>query len=139
MFHCLFLFKFQYCVYVCVCVALRVEWQNSTPRLARRSTPERRNGNIILSEYFISSSGDRTHNHSVYSHTLSPCATIGLIIMNNHELLFINIYIFYKKEGARKFVGKRITECLSTRFPLPTLLYTGYSVNLKKKTKITFS
>ena len=41
--------------------ALRVEWQNSTPRLT--STPERRNGNIKLSKYFISSSGDRTYNH----------------------------------------------------------------------------
>ena len=43
--------------------ALRVEWQNSTPRLA--STPERRNGNKNLSKYFISSRGDRTHNQSV--------------------------------------------------------------------------
>ena len=36
--------------------ALRVEWQNLTPRFA--STPERRNGNINLNKYFISSSGD---------------------------------------------------------------------------------
>ena len=42
---------------------LRVEWQNSTPRLT--STPERRDRNINLSKYFISSSGDRAHNQSV--------------------------------------------------------------------------
>ena len=51
---------------------LRVEWQNSTPRVA--STPERRNGNINSSKYFISSSGDRTHNQSVLqSHFVSLC------------------------------------------------------------------
>ena len=43
--------------------ALRVEWQNSTPLFA--STPERRNNNINLSKYFISSSGDQTHYQSV--------------------------------------------------------------------------
>ena len=43
--------------------ALRVEWQNSTLRFA--STPERRNENINVNKYFISSSGDRTHNQSV--------------------------------------------------------------------------
>ena len=42
---------------------LRVEWWNSMSRLA--STPERRNGNIDLNKYFISSSGNRTHNQSV--------------------------------------------------------------------------
>ena len=30
------------------------------------SQPERRTGNINLSKYFISSSGDRTHNQSVF-------------------------------------------------------------------------
>ena len=34
--------------------------------------------NIYLIKYFISSSGDRTHNQSIYSHTLCPCATTGL-------------------------------------------------------------
>ena len=43
--------------------ALRVEWQNSMPQLP--STPEQRNGNINLSKYFISLSGDWTHNQSV--------------------------------------------------------------------------
>ena len=43
--------------------ALHDEWQNLTSRFV--STPERRNGNIKLSKYFISSSGDRTHNQSV--------------------------------------------------------------------------
>ena len=43
--------------------ALRVERQNSTPRLT--STPEQRNENINLNKYFISSSGDRTHSQSV--------------------------------------------------------------------------
>ena len=36
--------------------ALRVEWRNPTPDFA--STPQRRNGNINLNKYFISSSGD---------------------------------------------------------------------------------
>ena len=80
--------------------ALRVEWQNSTPRLASTpertkmeiyflfflasrciphtaasrlsSTLERRNGNINLSKYFISSSEDRTHNQSVLQSQLVP-------------------------------------------------------------------
>ena len=50
--------------------ALRVEWQNSTPRLI--STPERRNENINLSKYLISSSGDRTHNQSVLQSHFVP-------------------------------------------------------------------
>ena len=29
--------------------------------------------------------------------------------------------------------GKWGTECLNTKFPLPTLLYAGYSVQLEKK------
>ena len=50
---------------------------NSTPRFV--STPERRNENISLNKYFISSSGHRTHNQLIYSrHTLCPCATTGL-------------------------------------------------------------
>ena len=51
-------------------VWMRIEWQNSTPRLT--STPERRNGNINLNKYFISSSGDRTHNQSVFQSHLVP-------------------------------------------------------------------
>ena len=42
----------------------------STPRLTL--TPERRNGNINLSKYFISSSGDRTHNLSVLQSHFVP-------------------------------------------------------------------
>ena len=34
--------------------------------------------------------------------------------------------------------GKWGTECLNTRFPLPTLLCTGYSVKLKKKYILSF-
>ena len=49
---------------------LCVEWQNSTPRLT--STPERRNGKLNLSKYFISSSGDRTHNQSVLQSHFVP-------------------------------------------------------------------
>ena len=51
-----------------------------TPRLS--STPERRDGNINLSKYFISSSGDRIHNRSFYSHTSCRCATTGHKQMN---------------------------------------------------------
>ena len=42
--------------------ALLAEWPNSTPRFALR--PDRRNGNINLNKYLISSSGDRIHNQS---------------------------------------------------------------------------
>ena len=42
--------------------AFRVEWRNSTPGFA--STLELRNRNIHLNNYFICSSGDRTHNQS---------------------------------------------------------------------------
>ena len=44
--------------------------QNSTPRFA--STPERRNGNINVSKYFISSNGDRTHNQLVLQSHFVP-------------------------------------------------------------------
>ena len=56
------------------------------------STPEQRNENINVSKYFISSSGDRTHNHEqiFYSHTLCPCATTGLRIYL-HEGSFTRI------------------------------------------------
>ena len=50
--------------------AMRVKRQNSTPRFAL--TTERRNGNINLSKYFISSSGNRTHNQSVLQSHLVP-------------------------------------------------------------------
>ena len=40
-----------------------IEWWNSTPLFA--STPERRNGNINLNKYLISSSGDRSHNRRI--------------------------------------------------------------------------
>ena len=46
--------------------ALRVEWRNSTPHFT--STPERRNVN----KYFISSSGDRTHNQSILQSHFVP-------------------------------------------------------------------
>ena len=42
--------------------ALCVVGRNSTPRFA--STPERKNVNINLNKYFISLSGDQTHNQS---------------------------------------------------------------------------
>ena len=50
--------------------ALRAEWRNSTSRFA--STPERRNKNIIVNKYFISSSGDRTHNQSILQSHFVP-------------------------------------------------------------------
>ena len=55
---------------VLILEGLRVEWQNSTPSFA--STPERRNGNINLSKYFISSSGDRIQNQSVLQSHFMP-------------------------------------------------------------------
>ena len=56
--------------------ALLVEWQNSTTHFA--STPERKNGNINLNKYLISSSGIEPTSSRFYSHTLCPCATTGL-------------------------------------------------------------
>ena len=48
------------------------------------STPERRNENINLSKYFISSSGDRTHNQSVLLRAAAP-----RLASNNWKYLFI--------------------------------------------------
>ena len=50
--------------------ALRVEWQNSTPRFTW--TPELTNGNINLNKYLISSCGDGTHNQSVLQSHFVP-------------------------------------------------------------------
>ena len=44
------------------------------------STPEWRNENINVNNYFISSSGNRIHNQSIYRHTLCSCATTNLKI-----------------------------------------------------------
>ena len=65
-----FFFLFQrHCVLSRILESLRVEWQNSTPRLTSTPRPDRRNGNINLSKYLISSIGDRTHNQSVFTVT----------------------------------------------------------------------
>ena len=53
--------------------ALRVEWRNSTPRFA--STPQRRNENINVNKYFMSSSGIELTTSRFYIHTLCPCAS----------------------------------------------------------------
>ena len=54
----------------------------------------RGNGNINLSKYFISSSGDRTHNQSILKSHLVPLRhywpQIGFIYLNiNYSMLFI--------------------------------------------------
>ena len=69
---------------------LHIKWQNPTLRFA--SAPERRNGNINLSKYFISSSGDRTLNRLVLQSRLCPCATTGLmkILLNNNLLQILD-------------------------------------------------
>ena len=66
--------------------ALRAEWRNSTPRFA--STPERRNKDINLNTYFISSIGIESTTSGVYSYTMYPCATTGLI--NEYNNVIIN-------------------------------------------------
>ena len=63
--------------------ALRVEWQNSTPRLT--STPERRNGNINLSKYFM---GIETTTSRFCSHTSCRCATTSLSLSLNSNIIF---------------------------------------------------
>ena len=50
-----------------------------TPRFA--STPERRNGNINLSKYFISSSGVRTHNQSVLQSNCALAPRLASVII----------------------------------------------------------
>ena len=56
---------------------LRVKWLNLTLPFA--STPKRRNGNMNLNKYFISSSGDRTYNQMrSQSHTYTPAARLAL-------------------------------------------------------------
>ena len=72
--------------------ALCVEWRSSTPRFV--STPERRNGTINLSKYFISSSGDRTHNQSVLQSHLVP-------LRHDRPLLPTNIEIIYFVKGIQ--------------------------------------
>ena len=75
---------------------MRLEWRNSTPRVA--STPERRNGNRNLNKYLISYG---------FTLTICHCATTGLktgrcnfhamvvgsILTQGNELLFISILI----------------------------------------------
>ena len=101
---------------------LRVEWQNSTPRLA--STPERRNGNIHLSKYFISSSGDRTHNQSVLQshfvplHHYWPLKEQYLILNITHYTFSIvsrNVYYFPTVENYRLI---KILAPLNCRSPI---------------------
>ena len=49
------------------------------------STPERRNGDINLNKYFISSSGDRTHNQSVLQSHFVPLRHAWPQKNNNNE------------------------------------------------------
>ena len=65
-----------------------LEWQNSTPRLA--STPGRRNRNINLSKYFISWSGDRTHNQSILQSHFVP-------LRHDWPHLFFCLFVVNKK------------------------------------------
>ena len=87
--------------------ALRVKWQNSTPLFT--STPERRNGNIYLCKYFISSSGDRTHNQSVLqSHIVPLCHDRRHVVDCSLYLflIYLNILFFFcykKKLGDKTF------------------------------------
>ena len=69
-------------------------FSGGTQRRAFASTPERRNENINVNKYLISSSGDRTHNQSVYRHTLCPCATTNLEILQIIDLIKNNLTIF---------------------------------------------
>ena len=73
---------------------------------------------------------------------------VGSILTRGDEI-FIYIYIFISSLWCRgesaalssatqhamppEIGGKWGTECLNTKFPLPTLLCAGYSVKLKKK------
>ena len=69
-----------------------VEWQNSTPRFA--STVERRNGNINLSKYFISSSRDRTHHQSVLqSHFCAAAPRLASNYTTERDLFNSNQYL----------------------------------------------
>ena len=51
---------------------------------------------------------------------------IGSMPTRGNELLFLNIFIsslWYQDKSPEKIGGKWETECLNTRFPLPTLMY----------------
>ena len=68
--------------------ALRVEWQNSTPRFT--STPERRNENIKKIFHLLDVGGDRTHNQSIFPVTLcapEPRMASGMFLI----LVFITV------------------------------------------------
>ena len=67
--------------------ALRIEYWYSTSHFV--STPERRNKNINLNKYFISSNGDRTHNQSILQTHFVPLRHDGprrmvYIILNKY-------------------------------------------------------
>ena len=76
--------------------------------------------------------------------SVSKATAVSSFPIRGNGLLYINIFIYslwYQGKSAalssalrnalpRKFGGKWGTECLNTRFPLPTLLCAGYSVKL---------
>ena len=48
--------------------------------------PERRNENINLNKYFISTSRDRIHNQlRLHSYTCAPCTTTDLMVMTDDD------------------------------------------------------
>ena len=54
-------------------------------------------------------------------------------MLSRYILLLLHSHLLKPYVMPRKFDEKWKTKCLKNRFPLPTLLYAGYSVKLKKK------
>ena len=75
--------------------ALSVEWWNLTPRSTQAL--ERRNRNINLDTYFISSSGDRTHNQwNLQSHFVPPALQLDLKLQYKSYFIIYSLELYYK-------------------------------------------
>ena len=105
-------------------------WSGRTQRRAFASTPERRNGNINLGKYFISSSGARTHNQSVLQSHFVPLRHDWPTESNMHlKIMFgwkLEIYIslgqfIEKKEYEEINLQHSVGQNLVTLWTLITL------------------
>ena len=113
--------------------AVRVEWRKLTPLFP--SLPHRENGNI---KYYLPSIG------WLRGVTVKPTGC-GFDPHSRRWNIYLNLYLHFFALMSRlsaalssatqhamppEFGRKWGTECLKTRFPLPTLLCAGYSVKL---------
>ena len=105
-------------------------------RIQRRtfpSTPERRKENINVNKYFISSSGDRTHNQSIYRRTLctctnSDCKTDWFKQHPRKLNIYLNLYFDFFCSGIE--IKRGVEICHSTRNDFRTRQKVGNGVSL---------